>query len=450
MMAEAVRTIANLAEGSRNSTLNTKAHTLAGLFPNDVDRIRTELTQAALKAGLTEQEIQTTLNSAIKSGLQKPILLNGSGGGAGGAGDSDRNKMRAFMAEYYQDRLQWDVMQMCYRLDGKPMSANSAWNRFEVDTNMSIQPDMYERLVTDLALANPYHGVRLYLDGLETPPHTAAAFDKLYALLGITDNLHRTFIRKWLVSAVARVYDCGCKVDTVLILQGGQGIGKTTFFQSLFGGEFFQTLASHGAEKDELMAMYRSWCIEYGEIEHTFSKKAIGQLKGFLTRQTDTFRVPYGRTVETYQRHFVLCGTTNEDDFLADATGNRRYWIVPLTQVIDVFGVANIRDEVWAAAKALYQSGDSWWLDSTEEVAATADRLQFESSDPWDRAVSAYLTTKGEPFTIAHLLECVFEMREGYQDRKTQMRVASILKGMGCKSKQVTKDGVRVRVWTKA
>ena len=137
---------------------------------------------------------------------------------------------------------------------------------------------------------------------------------------------------KWLIGAVSRVFDPGCKFDSVLILEGTQGIGKSMALRSLStfnGQDFFLDSVGDIRSKDTLMTMQGKLIVEIAELA-SFRKSENEEIKAFITRQVDEYRPPYGRTVLRRPRYFVLAGSTNEleEGYLTDDTGNRRYWPV--------------------------------------------------------------------------------------------------------------------------
>ncbi|OKH29647.1 hypothetical protein NIES2101_43150 [Calothrix sp. HK-06] len=112
-----------------------------------------------------------------------------------------------------------------------------------------------------------------------------------------------------------------------------------------------------GNDKDTLMQMHYSWIIELAEIDRFLNKRSASDLKKSLSVREDKFRLPYGAGIETFKRKFVTCGTTNQDEFLTDPTGNRRYWVVEVKTKIDIDWVKEHRSEIWAAAVHLYHQG---------------------------------------------------------------------------------------------
>jgi predicted P-loop ATPase len=149
--------------------------------------------------------------------------------------------------------------------------------------------------------------------------------------------IYNVFAKRTLIAAVARALNPGCQADTALVLQSAQqGFKKTSFFRTLASPDWFDDSLGNASDKDERLKLHRTWFAEWGEIEAIFKRREIGQTKQFMTSVADNLRPPYGREVERMPRHSVICGTTNQDEFLSDPTGSRRFWVVPLRKPIDI------------------------------------------------------------------------------------------------------------------
>lgn len=181
----------------------------------------------------------------------------------------------------------------------------------------------------------------------------------------------------WLTAAIARAFEPGVKFDHMLVLVGGQGVGKSTALRILAGDEFFSDAAFLGARdaREVLEVTSGVWILECAELDG-MSKKDVSALKAMIARQADTGRPAYARSPVTVPRRFVLAGTTNERRFLQDPTGNRRFWPVDVDR-IDLEALAAARDQLLAEALARYRSGNyRLWLEG--EAAAGAKRAQAE------------------------------------------------------------------------
>jgi predicted P-loop ATPase len=353
--------------------------------------------------------------------------------------------MRETLEQFFGDSLQWDEMQNKLRFRNQHMSIEKLHDVCERELDLDLPFENFRRIASVVAQDNPYHAVRSYLQSLTAADNPEPILSALYQALGVTNRLHRLYVRRWLISAVARAMSPGCKADCALVLQGKQGIGKTTFFSSLFG-DFFQTLGEHKSDVDQLLATTRSWCVEWGEIENAFSKKAVAAIKSFMTIQKDTYRRPYASEPDTYPRHFVICGTTNQSEFLTDNTGNRRFWVVNLEQRVYTATIEDMRDDVWSAALALFLSGERWHLEGEEADKAAEDTAQYEQENPWTERIATYMAHHN-PCTLADLMENGL----GYDtsrlnDKKAQGEVSAILRKLGATNRRVGQK--KITYWT--
>jgi len=184
-------------------------------------------------------------------------------------------------------------------------------------------------------------------------------------------QLKEVLIRRWLISAVAAVFEpSGFRARGVLTLQGPQSIGKTAWIMALVPDlilrENFVKVDHHldAGQKDSIITAISHWIVEIGELDSSF-KKDVARLKGFLTSDRDKMRRPYARTDSEYPRRTVFCATVNESQFLIDPTGNTRWWTIPVVRVNYEHGI-NMQ-QLFAQMTVSYRNGDKWWLTQAEE-----------------------------------------------------------------------------------
>lgn len=218
------------------------------------------------------------------------------------------------------------------------------------------------RNALELALhANAYHPVREYLRGLAWDG-TPRLDTMLVDYLGAEDTPYtRAVTRKWMCGAVKRVMQPGCKNDQAIVLVGAQGIGKSSFAGILSRGWFNDSEINMNS-KDGYESLHGNWIIELAELAST-KRSDIETVKTFLSKCEDTYRPAYGRRAATFKRQCVFFGTTNEDEFLRDRTGNRRYWPVTVHTALDRDAFSANVDQLWAEAVTVYNKGESLWLD---------------------------------------------------------------------------------------
>jgi hypothetical protein len=251
----------------------------------------------------------------------------------------------------------------------------------------------------------------------------------------------RAVSRAFLLQMVARVYLPGCKADHTLVLSGSQGQNKSAACRVLAGAEYFSdTLPSITGDKtDAIRHLQGKWLIELAELAPSHRSEAE-DLKAFLSGSVDRVRLPYARLDESFPRQCVFVGTTNEDQFLRDATGGRRFWPVAVRKVIDIEALAEERDQLFAEAVTAFHAGERWWLDRDFE-AQHARPVQAAAyvSDGWADTIAAWLDTpetdfdqvKRDSVTVADVLSGALGMVSGQHTMAAQKRVGDVMRGLG-------------------
>lgn len=199
-------------------------------------------------------------------------------------------------------------------------------------------------------------------------------------------ELNRTYGRRWFIGLIARALKPGCKLDTMLVLTGPQGYGKSSVFRELMElpglPQLFADTRFNLRDKDAYLQLYSAWVYEDAELAGSSAADQETK-KAFLSSAIDRIRPPYGRKVRTYKRHTVVVGTTNEQSFLKDRTGSRRYWVVEVDgkSQADLEWIRRWRDQLLAEAMVAYANGEQWWLTSTEELYQQKHNCGYEWSD---------------------------------------------------------------------
>jgi putative DNA primase/helicase len=208
------------------------------------------------------------------------------------------------------------------------------------------------------------------------------------ACCGATDDAHaRAVGRNWLVGAVYRAYHPGCQMDTMLVLEGAQGIGKSKFMEIIAGGHYV-SIKGAVQDKDFMLSAHRGWIGDIDELA-SFQYSDYSHIKSQITGRTDTIRAPYGRTHNEYPRRFVLVGTTNRYDYLRDETGNRRFWPIRCRDgPLDLEWLKTNRAQLLAEARAKMMSGQDYWTMPDQTLKEQADRMEL---DPWIGEISGIL-----------------------------------------------------------
>lgn len=243
------------------------------------------------------------------------------------------------------------------------------------------------------AMQNTFHPVRDYLDGC-TWDGVPRVETLLVDYLGAEDNDYtRAVTRKALVAAVARIYRPGCKFDYMLTIRGRQGLGKSAIIAKL-GGAWFSDSFTTLQGKDAYEQVQGVWIMEVGELAG-MRKAEAETIKLYISKQADRFRPAYGRRLQEFPRQCIFVGTTNETQFLRDATGNRRFWVVdtPNTPTRDMWDDLDTETvaQVWGEAVELYKKGETLFLSRKLEAMARDVQEAYEEENPRAGVVAEYL-----------------------------------------------------------
>lgn len=253
--------------------------------------------------------------------------------------------------------------------------------------------------------------------------------------------------RKFFISAAARALAAGCKVDTVLVLQGIQGTRKTSFVETM-AGEHYTTVGNKIIDKDTQMQATEAWFVELSELA-SVSKSTLHSLRGYLTKRVDQIRVPYAESHEDYDRRCVFVGTTNDDQPLIDPDGNRRYWVVACGE-INIRGLAAQRDQIWAEAVYLFRKYQEemaakvpeeemryrWWLTRSEQDMADVENGIFMQDNPMEDDIKMWLTNpkkKPEHITATQMAKVALHVSSEQlaNDPGIASQVGKTLKNLG-------------------
>lgn len=298
-----------------------------------------------------------------------------------------------------------------------------------------------------VAQSSRFHPVREYLEAVmwDERPRVDTWLSRY---LGAADTDYtRAVGRYWLIAAVARVMRPPVKADCVLILEGLQGLGKSTALEIL-GGKWFSDTHFALGEKDGYQQMSGLWICELAELD-SFNKAESTRAKQFFGSKEDRYRPPYGRRTETFARQCVFAGSTNHDTYLKDATGNRRYW--PITcSALDDGALRRDRDQLWAEAMHLYLQGARWWPGDDEKHLFADEQERRFASDSWEDVIKEYLTASTAKFyTVAELAHDALGLQHHQLKPPEEQRIGRVMGRLGWKRARPRqlRDGIHLRLW---
>lgn len=339
--------------------------------------------------------------------------------------------------------LRWNELAQLVEWNGRPFEDADL-----IDVRLILEGHQYEPVKDDILPAvlrhskeNSYHPVRDYLRSLRWDG-TSRLDHWLQQCLGAPDTAFNRLVgRKTLIAAVARAFKPGCKVDTVLVLEGPQGIKKSTAIAALFGEDWTaESVNLFDQHNKMVMAMMGSWCVELAEFI-AIQKRDQNTVKGMLSMRSDRVVLPYAKIASDHPRQCVFFGTINpgETGYLTDSTGNRRYWPVEVVKA-DLEKIVDRRDQIWAEAARAYFANENWWLDEDASNLATREVATREKYDVWDELlvdkiarVEAEQNGPIKSLTLGYALELIGVPGERMGERERD-RVASCLKRLGYES----------------
>ena len=308
--------------------------------------------------------------------------------------------------------------------------------------------DLFEKVAQE----NSYNPIKEYLEYLEKDqtiiPADISNLSTTY--LKTTDFLSDEMLFKWLVGAAQRIFENGCQMDFCLVLKGKQGLRKSTFFRTLCKNYFCDSMAEG---KDHSMLIGTTWFKAFEELETITGKKECGELKNLITIREDIFRAPFARNTDHHPRASVFCATVNDDQFLKDQTGNRRFWIIEVKEKIDKKQVENDLDSIWKGIMLAYRKGILPMLSEKCEDLSNLRNSQFEQEDPYDYYALQYIENTSTPrrFTAREVLCHDMFAKDPEKIKRIELTaMGKSLARIGCiRAGQSNKKGDRSRYWTK-
>lgn len=328
--------------------------------------------------------------------------------------------------------LRWNELAQRAEWNGRPIEDADL-----VDIKIILEAHQFDVNDKDLMPAilrhsrdNNYHPVREYLNNLQWDGKKR--LDKwLSTYLGCPDDRYNRAIgRKSLIAAVARAYQPGCKVDTMLVLEGPQGLKKSSAISTLFGDDWsIESVNLFDQHNKMVMTLMGAWVVELAEFV-AIAQKNQNLVKGMISMRKDKVVLSYGKIATEHPRQFVFIGTINPDDFgyLTDTTGNRRYWFARCSK-IDLGLIRRDRDQIWAEAAAAYCAREQWWLNEEEEALSAGEASERQEEDVWEDILRDKLLGQDSTSIVAALR--ALGMPDDRMGQKERNRAGRCLRRLG-------------------
>ncbi|MBI1650115.1 virulence-associated E family protein [Hyphomicrobium sulfonivorans] len=345
-----------------------------------------------------------------------------------------------WLGQCASDRFRYDEMarevSVVQTSAGKAIEQHPLTENDATEVQVAMQKDGLTRIGKDVVLQaiaahadkRRFHPVREYLgalswDGRERLKYAAAAY------FGVEQSDYAaSILTMFFISMVARIYKPGCKADYMLILEGAQGLCKSTAC-SIIGGTYFSDGLPDVSHKDASQHLRNKWLIEVAELE-ALNRADATRIKEYITRPVERYRPSHARLEVTEPRQCVFIGTTNSTRYLKDATGGRRFWPLKVKS-IDTARLASDRDQLFAEAVERYRRGEQWWPDRTfERQHITPEQEARYDPDVWLEPISDYLRGKNQ-ILIKQVATDAIGLNMGSVKRQEQNRIAEVLTQIG-------------------
>jgi hypothetical protein len=434
----------------------------------DFAMVRAEIKSAGVPIAIWDKAVRLARPIPPSGSARRPKQYHDGGDGDPPAIHTSRASYAQAVAALranYDDKLTYNELGLTPMLSGDPLSDSDIGRireELEVKHGLESSKENTVDAIRQISDDHRYHPVRQYIESLAWDG--CLRIDRICReIIGAAATpLNLRLIRAWFVSAVVRIMEPGCKVDTALVLVGEQSYYKSSFFRIL-AGPWFSDTKMDISNKDGLLQLHSAWIHEWGEIEQVTRRKDNSEVKNFITRADDLFREPYARGTSKHARFSVIVGTTNDQEFLTDPTGSRRYWVIPVPQPINRDLLIQWRDQLWAEAHQAYIGGYQWWLTREEDAERehTADQHQVE--DAFQIAISKWLRTMDASrilrdntqtsypsgwLTSADILQSALGLDKSRWSHGEQTRIGVCMRRLRWHKSRVTLNGERMWVYS--
>lgn len=473
-------------EDNRNNTLNKAAFALGQLVSAEwananQSSIESLLLDAALSIGLDSNEARATITSGLEKGkikprgipentikkqpiklqsvakqnskfspLDKPINLNEFPHVQNGKPQCTLENLKIILRCYgFNVRYNEITKREETTLNNKSFNGGDSDNiAISKITSVCIINQMsvthLQTYLLDIAYENTYNPIIEWVESIKWDGESRLKDleETIETLTSFNQELKSLLLRKWLISAIASAYNRTGEFRSkgVLIFQGKQSVGKTSWFKKLIPfSANCNTAVKDGvsldvANKDSILKVISHWIVELGELDATFKKSEIAQLKQFIGEQIDIVRRPYAKKESYYPRQTVFCGSVNDEEFLKDPTGNVRFWTIPVTWLDYDHGVD--MQQVWAEIAHYYHVGEQWWLTQEQEKILECSNASFVEENLFTSRLTAKLdfnSHKDHRLTSHKALEAIGIKIPTKQDIRD---MGALLKNLGFEQKR--------------
>lgn len=314
-----------------------------------------------------------------------------------------------------------------------------------------IGRDVVGQAIEAFAREHRFHPVRDWLNSLEWDG--IKRIDRwLFVYFGAEaeDNDAIDYVeaigKMFLTAMVARVFKPGCQCDYMLVLEGDQGILKSSACRVLAGEYFSDGLPENIASKDARQHLRGKWLVEVSELA-AYSKAETEAIKAFITRREERYRPPFGRHDVAEPRQCVFVGTTNQEVYIKDPTGGRRYWPVKCS-TIDVEGLREVRDQLFAEAVLAFKRGERWWPTPEDEAKFFKPQQEKrQEDDPWFSSVCEWLEMVNfDRVTVTQIARSALGfIGDSHIGTAEQRRVTNIMRDLRWQQHRTTKGRFYLR-----
>lgn len=296
------------------------------------------------------------------------------------------------------------------------------------------------------------HPVRDWLSSLD--PARTGAIETLgpeVLRLGAEEaEVATIYLRRWCISAVARVFEPGCQADSAIVLHGLQGLKKSSFLRALaVRDEWFGDSSLDIKNKDAHLAAQRVWIQELAEMEGLFGKSEIADQRRFVTERAPIYRPPYGRDAQAFPRTVVFASTANDPDILRDDAGSRRWWPVSVWHPVDLDALRERVEDVWREALALYLAGEQWHLTEEEEALRLEREDDYTAESDIDPEMIAPIFKDRTIVLVAEVFDSLRWPQRARQDPMRSRKLVHVVSRLGYEKRRLRIEGKREYVFRK-